>query len=65
MDPRVTELHCIMPMTNIGSVMTSGVPSYENAATLAHSSIALQPVRNLVLLGWMSAKFSDSMLDAS
>ena len=22
MDPRVTELHCIMPMTNIGTVMT-------------------------------------------
>ena len=22
MDPRVTELHCIMPMANIGSVMT-------------------------------------------
>ena len=46
MDPRVTELHCIMPMTNIGSVMTSGILSYENAVTLAHSSIALQPVQD-------------------
>ncbi|MHB1618216.1 MAG: DUF4433 domain-containing protein [Metallibacterium sp.] len=44
-DPRVTELHCIMPITNIGSVMTHGILSYERAARLAHRSVALQPVQ--------------------
>ena len=45
MDPRVTELHCIMPMANIGSVMAHGILSYERAARLAHHSVALQPVQ--------------------
>lgn len=45
MDPRVTELHCIMPIANIGSVMTHGILSYERAAKLAHHSVALQPVQ--------------------
>lgn len=45
MDPRVTELHCIMPMENIASVMRYGILSYERAAKLAHDSVALQPVQ--------------------
>ncbi len=46
MDPRVTELHCIMPMANITSVMAQGIVSYERAAGLAHRSVALQPVQD-------------------
>src|SRR5882672_8451887 len=46
MDPRITELHCIMPMANIGSVMMHGIVSYERAAQLAHHSVALQPVQD-------------------
>ena len=46
MDPRVTELHCIMPIANIGSVMAHGILSYERAARLAHHSVALQPVQD-------------------
>jgi ssDNA thymidine ADP-ribosyltransferase, DarT len=46
MDPRVTELHCIMPMANIGSVMTHGILSYESAARLPHCSVAMQPVQD-------------------
>lgn len=45
MDSRVTELHCIMPMANMGSVMAHGVLSYERAARLPHHSVALQPVQ--------------------
>lgn len=45
MDPRVTELHCIMPIANIGSVMHYGILSYECAARLTHTSVALQPVQ--------------------
>ena len=46
MDARVTELHCIMPMTNIPSVMQHGILSYERAAKLAHKSVAMQPVQD-------------------
>jgi ssDNA thymidine ADP-ribosyltransferase DarT-like protein len=45
-DPRVTELHCIMPIANIGSVMTHGILSYDRAAKLAHQSVAMQPVQD-------------------
>jgi hypothetical protein len=44
-DPRVTELHCIMPIANLGSVMTHGILSYERSAKLPHRSVALQPVQ--------------------
>ncbi len=47
MDPRVTELHCIMPMANITTVMTHGILSYERAAKLPHHSVALQPVQDM------------------
>lgn len=46
MDPRITEFHCIMPITNIGSVMAHGILSYERAARLQHHSVALQPVQD-------------------
>ena len=46
MDPRVTEFHCIMPITNIGSVMKHGILSYERAAKIVHRSVALQPVQD-------------------
>ncbi|NEW87146.1 DUF4433 domain-containing protein [Rhodopseudomonas sp. WA056] len=46
MDPRVTELQCIMPIVNVGSVMTHGILSYDDAAQLPHRSVALQPVQD-------------------
>lgn len=46
MDPRVTELHCIMPIANIQSVMAHGILSYEQAAKLTHTSVAMQPVQD-------------------
>ena len=46
MDARVTELHCIMPIANLGSVMTHGILSYERAARLPHWSVAMQPVQD-------------------
>jgi hypothetical protein len=46
MDSRVTELHCIMPMGNICSVMEHGILSHERASKLEHHSIALQPVQD-------------------
>lgn len=46
MAPRVTELHCIMPMSNVGSVLAHGILSYELAAKLPHHSVALQPVQD-------------------
>jgi len=45
-DPRVTELHCIMPIGNITSVMTHGILSYERAAKLAHHSVAMQALQD-------------------
>jgi hypothetical protein len=45
-DPRVTELHCIMPIANIPSVMAHGILSYERAAKIQHHSVALQPVQD-------------------
>jgi hypothetical protein len=46
MDPRVTELHCIMPVVNIVSVTARGILSYDEAAKLDHHSVALQPVQD-------------------
>ena len=46
MDPRVTEQHCIMPIANLPSVIEHGILSYDRAAHLAHSSVALQPVQD-------------------
>jgi hypothetical protein len=46
MDPRVTELHCIMPIANIPSVLRHGILSYERAAKLPHASVAFEPVQD-------------------
>ena len=45
-DPRVIELHCIMPIGNLVSVMKHGILSYEHAAKLKHDSVALLPVQD-------------------
>jgi ssDNA thymidine ADP-ribosyltransferase, DarT len=45
-DPRVSELHNIMPIANLASVMAHGILSYERAARLPHHSVALQPVQD-------------------
>src|ERR1700722_18360772 len=47
MDSRVTEFHCIMPMTNIVSVIEHGILSFERASKLAHHSVAMQSVQDL------------------
>src|ERR1700749_1002469 len=46
MDPRVTELHCIMPIANVSSVMDRGVLSFDRASALHHASVAMQPVQD-------------------
>lgn len=46
MDPRVAELHCIMPIANLPSVLAHGILSYEAAARLQHTSVAMQPVQD-------------------
>lgn len=46
MDPRVIEFQCIMPMDNVPSVLEHGILSYEQAAKLAHHSVAMQPVQD-------------------
>jgi hypothetical protein len=46
MDSRVTELHCIMPIVNVLSVLEHGILSHERAAKLPHHSVALQPVQD-------------------
>ncbi|EMN4465891.1 DUF4433 domain-containing protein [Aeromonas hydrophila] len=46
MPQRVTELHCIVPICNIRSVMQHGILSYERAAALPHTSVAMQAVQD-------------------
>jgi hypothetical protein len=46
MDPRVAELHCIMPIANLGTVLAHGILSYERAERLQHRSVAMQPVQD-------------------
>ncbi|SRR5258706_1966581 len=45
MDPRVTELHCIMPIDNIPSVIQHGILSHERAAKLQHHSVAMPEIQ--------------------
>jgi hypothetical protein len=45
MDPRVTELHCIMPIVNLPDVLAHGILSYDRAAKLPHTSVAMQPMQ--------------------
>lgn len=46
MDNRVTELHCIMPIGNIPSVLTYGILSHESAAKLKHHSVAMPAMQD-------------------
>lgn len=46
MDPRVIELHCIMPIGNIASVLAEGILSHERASKLKHSSVAMQMMQD-------------------
>lgn len=46
MDARVGELHCIMPIANIASVMQHGILSHERAAQLQHHSVAMQAMQD-------------------
>lgn len=46
MDARVTELHCIMPIGNMPSVMHNGILSHEQAAKLPHHSVAMQEIQD-------------------
>ena len=42
MDPRVTELHCIMPMANMPSVLVHGILSNAAAEGIEHVSVAME-----------------------
>ncbi|MGE4345695.1 MAG: DUF4433 domain-containing protein [Geoalkalibacter sp.] len=46
MPHRVTELHNIMPIANMSSVLAHGIVSYERAAALPHASVALMAVQD-------------------
>lgn len=46
MDPRVTEFHCIMPLSNIPSVVERGILSYEEASKIPHRSAAMHEVQD-------------------
>jgi len=46
MDPRVSELHCIMPIANVASVLEHGILSHEQAAKLRHRSVAMQAMQD-------------------
>ncbi len=45
MDSRVTELHCIMPVENVASVLQRGILSHEQAAKLPHQSVAMHAMQ--------------------
>lgn len=46
MPHRVTELHSIMPIANIASVMTHGILSHQGAARLEHADVSLADVQD-------------------
>ncbi len=46
MPNRVTELHSIMPINNIPSVLEHGILSHEKVAELPHSDVSLAAVQN-------------------
>ena len=45
MPHRVTELHCIMPITNVQSVMQYGILSNQRVAKLDHHSVAMSEIQ--------------------
>lgn len=42
----ITEFHCIMPMSNIPSILIHGILSYDQVSKMEHESIALEDVQN-------------------
>lgn len=46
MDIRVTELHCIMPIQNVASVLLHGILSHERVAQLPHCSVAMAAMQD-------------------
>lgn len=46
MPHRVTELHCIMPITNVPSVIAHGILSHERASQLEHQSVAMAEIQD-------------------
>jgi hypothetical protein len=46
MPHRVIELHCIMPIANVPSVMQHGILSHERAARLDHQSVAMAEIQD-------------------
>jgi len=45
MDARVTDLHCIMPLVNIQSVLSHGILSHDRASQLDHASVAMEAIQ--------------------
>ncbi|ROL93207.1 DUF4433 domain-containing protein [Pseudomonas protegens] len=46
MSHRVVELHCIMPIENLPSVLERGILSHDGAEKLAHRSVAKQEIQD-------------------
>jgi len=46
MSSRVAELHCIMPIKNIPSVMVHGILCHDEAEKLKHYSVAMQEIQD-------------------
>lgn len=46
MSHRVIELHCIIPIKNIPSIMKHGILSHEQASRLDHDDISLSNVQD-------------------
>lgn len=45
MDKRVVELHCIMPIENIPSVLEHGILSHRGVSKLDHQSVAMETIQ--------------------
>lgn len=46
MSHRVVELHCIMPIVNLSSVLQVGILSHDRASQLQHASVAKQEIQD-------------------
>lgn len=47
MSHRVTELHCIMPLANVPSVLARGILCHDLADQVAHESVAMQEIQDV------------------
>lgn len=66
---RVTELHYITPVANLGSIVTHGVLSHNLAARLPHASVASEDVQDRrahkwVPRGWRLHDYANLYFDA-